>query len=275
MVCRGFPVLPDSALQRGFAAIRVWTGEEKLDRIFESYNFVPFRISVGGQEVLVAAPAFTSNSIQVLPHPDFLRPPSSPGIKSAIPSITESDSLLGAWAATLQCLLNPLWFPIACSCLLPVIAFLVLTRDFAVKSDCDGDRPNSLSEKCKLLEVGHCVDTYNQQNILLSNVKSCWAILYLERRKASKFLTISAQFPPPRRPSRHLLHHLYLRSPFRRRSRFRHFQLLARDEAHRRRRRGRFGASLRLPPLDQSVRIGAQKRFSGPLLAFGRRCGKM
>ena len=118
---------------------------------------MPFRISVGGQEVLVAAPAFASNSIQVLPHPDFVRPPRSPGIQSVIPSITGSNLLLGAWATCLQCLLNPLWFPIACSCLLPVLAFLVLTRDFAVKTDCDTDRPKSLSEKCKLLEVRHCV----------------------------------------------------------------------------------------------------------------------
>merc|ERR1719367_729515 len=84
-----------------------------------SVDLQQFGITVGGQEVVVAAPAFASNLIQVLPHPDFQRPPGSPAIKSTIYSVQSvPDSLLGAWATTLQCLLNPLWFPIACSCLL-------------------------------------------------------------------------------------------------------------------------------------------------------------
>ena len=128
---------------------------------------VPFRIRVGGQEVLVVAPAFasSSNPIQVLPHPDFQRPPASPGIQSVIPSLAGSNLFLGPWAATFQCLLNPFWFPIACSCLLPVLAFLTLTRNFAVKSGCDGERPESLSERCKILEVRCQEGLFKKENL--------------------------------------------------------------------------------------------------------------
>ena len=56
-------------------------------------------------------------------------PSTSFGISSLIPRPPPGHHLCAAWRQLFQLLSNPLWFPIACLCVLPIVAFFLLKRE--------------------------------------------------------------------------------------------------------------------------------------------------
>ena len=74
---------------------------------------------------------------------------------SRLPSSSTFHLLFRPWLLLFECLSNPLWFPLACFGLLPLLTFLLLKREAASRGEDDGARRelSSVALKVDLLDA--------------------------------------------------------------------------------------------------------------------------
>ena len=74
---------------------------------------------------------------------DMSVPAGALGITATIPAV---GGIISAWRIYFECLSNPLWFPLACLCLLPLLAFFLLKKETIITTEKRGDKEKLMEE---------------------------------------------------------------------------------------------------------------------------------